>query len=254
MHRALVLFALLTACGGESTTAPPPEKTPAKAEKAKVKAPPAGSFAAAPSAPAEAQPEWKLPEGAAPELTDPKLATKSAPATFKAKFSTTKGEFIVQVDKSWAPLGADRFYNLVEIGFFDQVAVFRAIPNFMAQFGISGYPEVAKAWRDADIKDDEFSQSNTRGRLSFATRGPNTRTTQMFINYKDNINLDGMGFTPIGEVVSGMEIVDSLYQGYGEGAPRGRGPDQGKLQMKGNAYLKEKFPKLDYIVKVEVVQ
>jgi peptidyl-prolyl cis-trans isomerase A (cyclophilin A) len=183
-------------------------------------------------------------------LTHPDQATATAPATYKVKFQTTKGDFVVEVHRDWAPRGADRFYNLVKIGYFTDVAFFRVIQGFMVQFGIHGQPAVNNVWRDAHIDDDPAGkQSNTRGMLTFATAGPNTRTTQLFINYSDNARLDSMGFAPIGKVISGMNVVDSLEGMYGEGAPSGRGPAQGRLQSQGNAYLKADFPKLDYIKK-----
>jgi peptidyl-prolyl cis-trans isomerase A (cyclophilin A) len=151
-------------------------------------------------------------------------------------------------------LGADRFYNLVKVGFYDGVKFFRAIDGFMVQFGIHGDPSVTKVWRQANISDDPVKQSNTRGRVTFAMAGPNSRTTQVFINYVDrNRQLDGMGFAPFGEVVEGMEVVDRLYKGYGEGAPRGMGPDQGRLQAQGNAYLEQEFPKLSGVVRATIV-
>src|SRR5947199_69901 len=148
-----------------------------------------------------------------------------APGTFRARFETRKGSFVIAVQRDWAPLGADRFYNLVKSGYFDGARFFRVIPGFMAQFGIHGDPHVAAAWRDATIPDDPVRQHNTRGAVSFATAGPGTRTTQLFINYGDNSQLDGMGFAPLGQVVEGMDVVDAPYGGYGEGAPRCRGPD-----------------------------
>jgi len=157
------------------------------------------------------------------------------------------------VHRDWAPLGADRFYNLVKNGFFNNARFFRVISGFMVQFGINADPHVSAVWRDANISDDPVKQSNTRGMITFATRGPNTRTTQMFINYADNNRLDGMGFAPFGQVVSGMNVVDALYSGYGEGAPRGAGPEQGRLQSEGNAYLIKEFPKLDYIKSATIV-
>jgi len=188
-------------------------------------------------------------------LLAPEKATEPAPAVFKAKFATTKGDFVIEVHRDWAPRGADRFYNLVKLGFFDDAAFFRAINGFMVQFGIHGSPQVSAKWRDANIPDDPAAgQSNKRGAVTFATAGPNTRTTQLFINYGDNANLDGMGFTPFGLVVEGMDVVDNLYKGYGEGAPQGRGPDQGRLQSEGNAYLKQDFPQLDYIKTARLAQ
>jgi peptidyl-prolyl cis-trans isomerase A (cyclophilin A) len=184
---------------------------------------------------------------AAGNLSDPAALNAKAPDVYQAKFDTSKGPFVVEVHRDWAPRGADRFYNLVKNGFYDNARFFRVIEGFMVQFGINGDPSVAGAWRDADIKDDPVKQSNERGTITFATAGPNTRTTQVFINFGDNAGLDGQGFSPFGKVVSGMEVVDSLYGGYGEGAPNGNGPDQGRIQSQGNAYLEQGFPKLDFI-------
>ena len=176
-----------------------------------------------------------------------------APATFQARFETGKGDFVIEVHRDWSPLGADRFYNLVNSGFFDGVRFFRVISGFMAQFGIHGDPKVAAAWRDATIADDPVRQHNVRGMVSFATAGPNTRTTQLFINYADNSRLDGMRFSPIGQVVQGMEVVDRLYGAYGEGAPAGHGPSQGRIQTEGNEYLARDFPRLDQIKRATIV-
>jgi peptidyl-prolyl cis-trans isomerase A (cyclophilin A) len=189
---------------------------------------------------------WAAAAGAG-NLSDPASLNEKAPAVYKAKFDTSKGPFVIEVNRDWAPRGADRFYNLVKNGFFDNARFFRVIEGFMVQFGINGDPNIAAVWRDADIKDDPVKQSNARGTITFATAGPNTRTTQVFINFGDNAPLDGQGFAPFGKVVSGMEVVDSLYGGYGEGAPNGNGPDQGRLQQQGNAYLEKDFPKLDFI-------
>ena len=177
-----------------------------------------------------------------------------APDVFRVSFETTRGDFVVEARRDWAPIGVDRFYNLVREGFFDEVRFFRVIEGFMAQFGISGRPDVADAWYSARIQDDPVGASNTRGRITFATAGPGTRTTQLFINYADNSRLDDMGFSPIGEVVEGMEVVDALHAGYGEGAPRGRGPDQGRIHKEGNAYLSREFPDLDWIRHAEIVE
>src|SRR5215467_4494490 len=160
-------------------------------------------------------------------LENPAGLREQAPATYKARFDTTKGVFVIEVTRAWAPKGADRFYNLVKNGFYDNVRFFRVISGFMVQFGINGDPGIMAKWRTAQIGDDPVTQSNKRGMITFATAGPNTRTSQVFINFGDNTNLDGMGFAPFGRVVSGMNVVDSLYAEYGEGAPRGRGPDQG---------------------------
>src|SRR3989338_6155038 len=173
-------------------------------------------------------------------LMNPAKAVEQAPGVFQVRVNTTKGDFTLEGHRDWAPNGADRFYNLVKMGFFEDIAFFRAIDGFMVQFGIHGSPDIAAKWREVNIKDDKAAgQSNKPGMVSFATAGPDTRTTQLFINYADNGQLDGMGFTPFAKVVEGMDVVNSLYKGYGEGAPRGRGPDQGRIQMEGNAYLKK---------------
>jgi peptidyl-prolyl cis-trans isomerase A (cyclophilin A) len=193
---------------------------------------------------------------AKPDLMNPSALNAKAPDTFKAKFTTSKGDFIVQVTRAWAPRGADRFYNLVRAGFFTDCAFFRVLREprpFMAQFGISPKPAIAAAWERARIMDDPNKESNKRGRITFATAGPNTRTTQLFINYGDNAFLDGQGFSPFGEVIEGMEVVDKFYSGYGEGAPSGRGPEQGKLQSEGKAYTDRYFPQLDHIISATIV-
>ncbi len=189
------------------------------------------------------------------DFRDPSSAVMAAraPATFRARFETGKGAFVIEVQRDWAPLGADRFYNLVKSGYYDGVRFFRVIPGFMAQFGIHGDPQVSAAWRDARIPDDPVRQRNARGMVSFATAGPGTRTTQLFINYRDNSQLDGMGFAPFGRVAEGMDVVDRLYGGYGEGAPSGRGPDQGRIQAEGNAYLERAFPELDQVRRATIV-
>jgi peptidyl-prolyl cis-trans isomerase A (cyclophilin A) len=179
--------------------------------------------------------------------------TAKAPESFKAKFDTSKGAFTVEVTRSLAPKGADRFYNLVRSGYFSGVEFFRVIPGFMCQFGIHGDPKVSAAWRDANISDDQVKGSNTRGTITFATAGPNTRTTQLFINFGDNTRLDGMGFSPFGKVVEGMDVVDKINGEYGEGPPGGRGPNQGRVQQEGNTYLKKDFPNLDYIKSAAIV-
>src|SRR5579872_5971484 len=183
----------------------------------------------------------------ASKLGDPSAFTEKAPATYKVKFDTSKGPFVITVHRDWAPKGAERFYNLVKAGFYDDVRFFRVIDGFMAQIGMNGNPDVQAAWDRARLTDDPVKESNKRGFVTFATAGPNTRTTQFFINFKDNASLDRQGFAPFGEVTSGMDVVDQLYSGYGEGAPRGRGPDQGRIRSEGNAYLSKNFPKLDYV-------
>jgi peptidyl-prolyl cis-trans isomerase A (cyclophilin A) len=189
-------------------------------------------------------------------LLAPEKAVEKAPAVFKTLFSTTKGDFTVEVHRDWAPEGADRFYNLVKIGYFTDVAFFRNIAGFMVQFGINGDPAVNAKWREARIKDDPVSgQSNQPGFVTFARTGaPDSRTTQLFINFGDNASLDASGFTPFGKVVKGMAVVKRLYSGYGEGAPRGSGPDQERIQNEGNVYLRKEFPRLDYVKSAKVVK
>jgi peptidyl-prolyl cis-trans isomerase A (cyclophilin A) len=186
------------------------------------------------------------------KLANPAALNEQAPATYKAKFDTSKGVFVIEVTRAWAPQGADRYYNLVKNGFFDNTRFFRVIPNFMVQFGISGDPALNTKWRVARIPDDKPAQSNTRGMVTFATSGPNARTTQVFINFKNNSRLDPLGFAPFGKVVSGMNMVDALNSEYGEGAPDGRGPDQMRLQAEGNAYLAKDFPRMDFIKKATI--
>ena len=185
-------------------------------------------------------------------LANPATLREQAPAQYKAMFDTTKGVFVLDVHRNWAPNGADRFYNLVKSGFYDNVRFFRVISGFMVQFGISGDPKIAAPWRDAKIKDDPVVQSNRRGYITYAMAGPNTRTTQVFINFGENGSLDSQGFSPFGRVIQGMEVVDKLNAEYGEGAPRGRGPDQSRVQMEGNAYLTKDFGNLDYVRKATI--
>lgn len=186
-------------------------------------------------------------------LSNPALATLRAPNVYHVLFTTTRGNFTLEIHRSWAPSGADRFYNLVKIGFYNGDAFFRVVKGFMVQFGINGDPKVNAKWFDAKISDDlSTNHSNLTGTISFATAGPNTRTTQVFINYADNVNLDSMGFTPFGKVSEAMNIVNSLFNGYGDGPPSGPGPDQSQVQQQGNAYLKADFPHLDYIKTAEI--
>src|SRR5579859_4981778 len=157
--------------------------------------------------------------GPRPSLLNPASLKAKAPAVFKAKFTTTAGDFVVEVHRDWAPLGADRFYNLVRYGYFTNAAFFRVVPGFVVQFGLSADPAVNKVWDHATIQDDPVTQSNKRGSLVFATAGPNTRTTQLFINFAENTRLDGMGFAPFGTVIDGMDVVDKIFPGYRE-SPR----------------------------------
>ncbi|MGH9775034.1 MAG: peptidylprolyl isomerase [Candidatus Acidiferrales bacterium] len=176
-----------------------------------------------------------------PALLHPEKLTAKAPEEFEVNFSTTKGDFTVKVTRAWAPLGADRFYNLVKHHYFDNAAFFRVVSGFVVQFGLSAYPLVSHAWASANFKDDPVTQTNKVGSLTFATAGPNTRTTQLFINLGDNARLDSMGFSPFGYVASGMDVVTQLYSGYGES------PDQSKISRSGKEYLDQSFPKLDSI-------
>jgi peptidyl-prolyl cis-trans isomerase A (cyclophilin A) len=174
------------------------------------------------------------------------------PAEYAVELDTTKGAIVIDVRRDWAPKGADRFYELVQKGYFTDVAFFRVISGFMAQVGISGDPALNAEWRAKRIPDDPVKASNTRGTVTFATSGPDSRTTQFFINFVDNSRLDGMGFAPFGKVRD-MAPVEALYAGYGEGAPRGRGPSQARMQNEGNAYLRKDFPKLDYIKSAKII-
>ena len=186
-------------------------------------------------------------------LKDPASLKAKAPDAYKVRFDTSVGAFVIQVNRAWAPLGADRFFNLVKAGFYDECRFFRAVPGFMVQFGINGDPAVSSAWRSARVGVDPVKQSNKKMFITYAMgASPDTRTTQVFINYRDNGNLDGMGFAPFGEVVEGQDVVNKIYTGYGEGAPSGKGPEQGRVQMEGNTYLKKDFPKMDFIKKATI--
>lgn len=183
-------------------------------------------------------------------LLKPALLKDTAPATYQVHFVTTRGEFTITVTRAWAPLGADRFYNLVKHHYFDGARIFRVVPNFVAQFGISAYPPVTAAWHSANIKDDPRSQSNKRGTIVFATSGPNTRTTQLFINLKDNSFLDSQGFTPFGAIDgTGMNVVNMFYDQYGDSA----GMDQENIEKGGEKYMSTKWPKLDTITSATIV-
>ena len=197
---------------------------------------------AAPAAPKKAAP------AAVPDLLHPGTLKAKAPDVYKVKFTTTKGDVIIQVNRVWAPIGADRFYNLVRGGFFKDAAFFRTIPNFMTQFGIPARPDVAAAWEHADLIDDRATQSNKRGMVTFAkTSLPNSRSTQIFINYADNLFLDPQGFAPFGQVIQGMDVVDKFFSGYGDT------PDQGRITAQGKAYLDRSFPNLDRILNAVVM-
>ena len=199
---------------------------------------------------------FTLPADAHPGLRDPSKAKFKTPRKFQAKFETTKGDFVVEVTREWAPNGADRFYAMVKVGYFQNTAIFRAVDNFMFQFGIHGIPEVAKAWQNAPIKDDKYNnRSNVPGTLSFAQTGrPNSRSSQMFVNLGNNNFLDrgrngGAGFYPFGHVVKGKEVIKKINVEYGEN----KGNVQGEFVSKGNAYIQNKFPNIDYIKRVTII-
>ena len=208
---------------------------------------PAPKSAPAKRSPAHTGAAHATAAGPRPSLLNPATLKAKAPAVYKATFTTTAGDFVIEVHREWAPLGADRFYNLVRNGFFTNAAFFRVVPGFVVQFGLNANPAVNKVWDHATIQDDPVIQSNKRASLVFATAGPNTRTTQLFINFADNARLDGMGFAPFGTVVDGMDVVDKIYSGYRE-APR-----QELITDQGDAYLKANFPKIDKIKLARIV-
>lgn len=187
-------------------------------------------------------------------LYRPATLRDRAPAVYQARFVTTQGIFIVEVHRAWAPLGADRFYNLVKYGYYNGNSFFRVLPGFVVQFGISPRPALNRIWNHASIKDDPVMRTNLRGDVTFATAGPNTRTTQVFIDLADNSRLDSQGFAPFGQVTQGMDVVDKFYSGYGEGAPEGDGPSQELLTKLGKPYLDKDFPKLDSIKMASIIR
>jgi peptidyl-prolyl cis-trans isomerase A (cyclophilin A) len=231
----ILCAAFLLALAGGNCSAMAQEKVPAKS----------------PAKPA-ARPAAKRPFPAV--LLTPAKLTEKAPETFDVKLKTTKGDFVIRVTRAWSPHGADRFYNLVKHRFYDGASFFRTIPGFVTQFGLSAYPEVTAAWSKAAIPDDPVVKSNKRGFVTYAMGGPNTRTTQVFINYGDNARLDSMGFSPFGEVIEGMEVVDQLFGGYGDSVSRGgKGPEQDLIHKAGRAYLERDFPLLDSIKSARIV-
>jgi peptidyl-prolyl cis-trans isomerase A (cyclophilin A) len=226
-----ILLALAGICAFAQT---PPAKQPPAAKKTTSTAHPATTP--------------KASSASSAKLANPALWTKRAPDEFKAKLTTTKGDLVIDVHREWAPLGADRFYNLVRSGFLTNVSFYRVVPGFIVQFGASPDPKVEAAWNRASIKDDPVKQSNKRGFITFAMGGPNSRTTEVFINLKDNVQLDGMGFAAFGEVTEGMDVVDKLFPGYGDMKEMGgRGPSQPRVQTEGKPYLDKEFPQLDSI-------
>lgn len=247
------VLALLLVVGGcsrktEQTAAPEKEAATAKAPQEAV--PPAETKEPSKEPPQQAAKEQeKAPEKTAPakadrnRLMNPAANTETAPATYKVKFATTKGDFVVTVTRSLAPLGADRFYNLVRAGYYNDAKFFRVVPGFVVQFGLAGDPKVTMAWQNARIQDDPVKGSNKKGTITFATAGPNTRTTQVFINLANNTMLDSQGFAPFGEVTEGMDVVEKLFSGYGERLTN----LQGQIAMQGNVFLNQNFPNLDAI-------
>lgn len=229
-----VAFTASAAAQGPSTSKPATQK-PAAQKPAAQK-------------PAAAKPATAKPAAPGAALRNPAALKETAPATYNVNFDTTVGTFVVQVTRAWAPKGADRFYNLVKHGYYNNGRFFRVIPGFMAQFGINGDPKIQEPWREAVIGDDPVTQSNKRGYITFATRGPNSRTTQLFINYGDNSRLDRDGFAPFGQVVSGMDVVDKINSEYREQ------PEQGRIQFEGNAYLAKEFPRLTVMKSVTIAR
>lgn len=193
--------------------------------------------------------ETKQPAKEAPK----KAVSDHAPDLFKAKFETSKGDFMVEVHRDWAPHGADRFYNLIEEDFFKDVRFHRVVRDYIVQWGINGNPALSRLWSNRYIPDDPSKEKNKRGTITFATRGPVTRSTQVFINLRDNSALDKSGFVPFGNVAEGMDVVEGLYKSYGDAPPRGTGPDPTQVELQGNKYLEDKFPRLDYIKRVSLL-
>jgi peptidyl-prolyl cis-trans isomerase A (cyclophilin A) len=246
MKLCVTAASLTLACTVLSSTAfalqassAPPKPAPPK---------PATAQKPATQKPATARPATAKPAAPSAALRNPAALKETAPATYNVNFATTAGTFVVQVTRAWAPKGADRFYNLVKHGYYNDGRFFRVVPNFMVQFGINGDPKVQEPWREANITDDPVTQSNKRGFITFANRGPNSRTSQVFINYKDNAFLDSRNFAPFGHVVSGMEIVDKINAEYGER------PEQERIQFEGNAYLAKEFPRLTVMKSVTLAK
>lgn len=194
------------------------------------------------------------PSGDHSALLDTTRSAEIAPEVFRVRFETSRGPFVVEAHHAWSPWAVDRFYYIVRNGFYDSTRFFRVLPGYIAQFGINGDPRIAASWRQRLFPDDTVPhQSNLRGRITFANAGPNTRNTQLFIDLRNNPNLD-QNYAPIGEIVEGMNVVDSLWNGYGDGPPGGRGPDQSRLFSEGNQYLVKEFPKLDYVKTARIIK
>jgi peptidyl-prolyl cis-trans isomerase A (cyclophilin A) len=241
---AVAIGTLFFGCKAKEQTAEAPPEKPKAEAPAETKAETPATAPAQPEAKASA-PAEALRKGYDRALLRPANVNEKAPETFQVKFTTTRGDFVVTVNRAWAPIGADRFYNLVKHRFFDNASFFRVVPGFVVQFGISAYPAVSAAWEKANIQDEPVIQSNKRGYLTYAkTSMPNTRSTQIFINLKDNAGLDRQGFSPFGYVdAQGMKVVDMLYDQYGDSS----GPEQDQISKQGKPYLDKGWPKLDSI-------
>jgi peptidyl-prolyl cis-trans isomerase A (cyclophilin A) len=238
MRKLAVLVVAGAVCMAMQTSAQTPAQAPAQPKAS-----------AAPKSGASAKPRTAAASPYDRALLRPALLKDKAPEAYQVKFSTTRGDFTLTVTRAWAPIGADRFYNLVKHHFYDNATVFRVVPNFVAQFGLSAYPPVSAAWKNANLTDDPVTQSNKKGYITFATAGPNTRTTQVFINLVDNVRLDKMGFAPFGQVTEGINAVDLFYDQYGDAS----GPDQDQIEKQGKPYIDKGWPKLDVIKSATLV-
>jgi peptidyl-prolyl cis-trans isomerase A (cyclophilin A) len=242
MMTLAAVMAIPVTAAAQGGTAPAQRGKPATAQPAK---PAAKQPAKAPAG--RGRGTSGLSAAAKAKLKNPAALKDVAPDEFRASFDTSVGTFVVLVHRSWAPKGADRFYNLVKYGFFDGTRFFRVVPNFMVQFGMNGDPSIQGPWSNANITDEPITQSNRRGTITFANAGPNTRSSQVFINFRNNAFLDDR-FAPFGEIESGMEAVDKINAEYREN------PDQSRIQAEGNAYLTKAFPRLDFVKKATIVK
>jgi len=248
--RTTILCALICTFGGiackQASAPPPPPLTAKPAEPVKVEAPKEEALKVEPSDAAAVKADPEMASGSSAGALDPAKLTATAPAKYVAVFETSAGTFEIEVTRELAPHGADRFFNLVKNGFYDENRFFRVAAGFVVQWGLSGDPALNTVWREAHIKDDPVKDTNRKGNIVFATAGPDTRTTQLFINLADNTFLDAMGFAPFGKVTKGLSVVEKITSQYGET------PNQMMIQTQGNAYLKQSFPKLDFIKKAKI--
>jgi len=243
----VVAAVFVVGCSRKSSAQPSSSEVPEVEEKP---APPEEAAAPPEEQPKVTAPAVKPAEAAKKKLLDPAQLNEQAPETFRAKFTTSKGDFVIEVTRAWSPNGADRFYNLVKNGYYNDCRFFRVIRDFMVQFGINGDPALNKVWSQARVNDDPVKESNKRGYVTFAMSSlPNSRTTQIFINYKDNAFLDAQRFAPFGRVIEGMSVVDSFFGEYA-GVPSDNQP---LIQSQGNAYLNKEFPKLDYVKSASII-